>query len=684
MIHTAPNILFWQKEEECVGTGRSLLDLLLILLVAVCVIAISAHAPSTLYANSQLKQAGAVIGTIQQNEWILPRNQYDEPARKPQLYAWLDAPVLMLTGVYSDFTYCMPTMVAFLLSAMGVYFLGRRWYGRRAGLWSALLWLSIFHMGKMSYVVLTDMLLNLSIFAVIFCADKLLFHPAPKEKQLRWVIAFWATMTLGALTKGWGILNLTLVGLILGLATAVLPGFEEMRPEEGFNARSRRWFGLIGQRWWGAMKATRFFPGMAAMLLVIVPIWIAMFTRGGSDFSEIVHYELWARVTGQGEDVPHSSSMPTIMHLLYYMLPVTVFSAGAMILTPIRQWFRAGSPIALPLCWMISIVVPFSFTHGFRHDYLLPAYAGGALMGGWAVDAVFRRGRSGGEEAAFVRHLFAATAVVIFLFLIVWGGTLVTYEHAPRLLTKNINWPITMERADTGWIILGIVLFSFVGLALAVWCSLKWRIQSLTGLVVVGMLGVIFIERHSISRHAVYGDGDLMMEFGREAGRMIGEDDFSLVRAKKLGTEVYIGRFGNNIARRKEIFDYLQEHEVRIPPGLDQQQEIAWMAMTRLKDSGDKWLVVCDVGTVEIGLAEEIPGGLYRLPIGKVSRSFQPRPERIGEVVLKTPRPIRSQQQGNIYLIKVAPEMLDQWFQEEYYLEAQQVEHYSGREGSNY
>jgi 4-amino-4-deoxy-L-arabinose transferase-like glycosyltransferase len=164
-----------------------LTDIVLILILITCAVACSAHAPSTTYAYAQLQQIGAVVGTIESGNWVLPRDQGGGLARKGQLYAWLDAPVLMLTGIYDDFTFRVPTVAAALVMGVLVYLLAVRWYDRATGLLAACLWIVIQHMSKLAYLAVTDMLVTAFITGSILCADRLLFHRAPPAARGRWV-----------------------------------------------------------------------------------------------------------------------------------------------------------------------------------------------------------------------------------------------------------------------------------------------------------------------------------------------------------------------------------------------------------------------------------------------------------------------------------------------------------------
>ncbi|MDY7009485.1 MAG: glycosyltransferase family 39 protein, partial [Planctomycetota bacterium] len=471
------------------GRIRTALDVILVLLIVAAVISIAATAPSTTYAYAQLQQIGAVVGSIESSNWLLPRDQLGGFAIKPQLYVWLDAPVLMITGIYNDFTFRLPTVLASLVSGVLVYFLGRRWYDRRVGLLAACLWATAQHMGKMTYVAITDMLLSLWILVAIMCADRLLFHRAPRRQRWKWAVGLWAVMILGAVTKGWGIANLIFVGGALALATAVGPGFALLRAVDGFAKKMLLTIRLVLRRWRKAMKATYLAWGILAMVVVLTPIWAAMFVQGGSEFAGVFDRDVFQRITGSGENPPHSRSTGPALNLLYYTLPMSIFMVGALVLAGPRRWFVHKSPIFLPLCWILAVVVPFSLTHAFRPDYLLPCYAAVALMAAWAVEETYRLGRNAGVLTQILRHVIAAAPVVIGVALILLPLIYLYYDHMPRFIAKNIRMPSAVP-APTWWVLTGLAGLGVVVLVLAVRWSLQWRVRRVAAVAVVGMLGV--------------------------------------------------------------------------------------------------------------------------------------------------------------------------------------------------
>ncbi|MHC4982260.1 MAG: ArnT family glycosyltransferase [Planctomycetota bacterium] len=715
-------------------------DLAVVIAMVACVIAIGAYAPSSTYRYAQLQQMGAVVGTVhalcdppgterdeKYGNWLLPRDQMGGLARKPQLYAWLDAVVLILTGIYNDFTFRFPTVAAAFVAAVLVYFLGRRWHGRAVGLLAACLWVCIHHMGKLMYVAVTDVMLTVWITASIMCADRLLFHPAPPGRRRWWAVGLWLTMILAAMTKGWGVVNLVLVGLTLALALAVGPGlgifrgaggrmrdiFRSARRRSDLSATGKSRFGRICfgwaaafsfaartsavslvrarldrrllvaarltlRRWWRAMKKTHFGWGILAMAAVLGPVWWGMFRVGGEEFREIVRFEFIGRITGRGKVVPHGASAPAIAYLIYYMMPVTVFAIGAMVLVRPRRWFAKGSATFLPLCWIVAVVLPFSLTHGFRPDYLLPCYAAGAIMGAWAIEQVRIRARGGARVASSLRHVFAAVAIVVSLGAALLAAAYLAYERMPGLVTKSLKMPAGDTMCTATWYVLAALLpLGLAGVATAIWASLSWRLRTVAAVAVVAMLAVMFLDRHMITTAAKTGDGERMLQFAAAARQRVRGDQFAVYRAEKLGTELYLSRFGRRIGGPDS---YASCTGRGLGAGRAARSH-ARQAIEALAAGGCRWLVTCDRGLVELGAYEPGRQGDFELETADgTDARFRTHPGCFGRVALLT-KPILSQQWGRIYLIRLAPDAISEALRrEEIWRQALWTGHMSARE----
>ena len=538
-------------------------DLAVVLGLVGLVIANAVHSPGNACAHSQWRQMGAAVATMNTGQWLLPRNQIDRLPSKPQLYAWLTVPVLRLTGLYTDFAYRFPSVVAALVMGVLVYLLGRRWYGRGVGLLAACMWATAMHMSRLMYLGTTDMLVTLWTTLSIFCADRLLFHRAPRRRRPWWALGLWASMILGALTKGWGALNLVLVGAMLGLACATGPGFKALGAVAGPHIKALLAGRLVLRRWRSAAKAVRLLPGLVVFLVVIGSLVAAQLAVGGHEFRRLLDFEILSRVAG-GLDAPQEGGTPAVLALLYYNLPVVIFAVVGLLQVSPRRWFCRRGGVWLPVCWILAVLIPFSMTHGFRADYLLPCYAATAILGAWSLGHLLQVGRDAGRAARALRHVVATVAIFFGLVLVVMslvyvyhqplldacrgqihsnGKLLFMAAPAEQLLTRPMAMPRSVE-PETWWITQLLPAVGLIVIVLAVRASLRWKIRRLGFLTVVAMLGVMFVDRHFLTRHAKTGDGATAFEFARRIDPKIGHEAFAVCGVHRLATEPYLGRFG--------------------------------------------------------------------------------------------------------------------------------------------
>ncbi|MCG3180151.1 MAG: Undecaprenyl phosphate-alpha-4-amino-4-deoxy-L-arabinose arabinosyl transferase [Phycisphaerae bacterium] len=608
---------------------RTAADVAVIALLVAIVTGISATAPASTYAHAQRYQIDCVLDAIHNGRWLLPRSQSRGLDRKPPLYIWLDAPIVMLTGVCDDIVFRVPTMAATLLTGLMIYSLGRRWHDRRVGLLAAALFLTAAHMGKLAFMALTDMLLTCTITAAVLCADRVLYHRAGVRRRGLWIVGFWLAMIVGALAKGWGLVNGCLVGGTLLLASGLRNGLRTPRPRAGWRRRLGDCIRLLWRRWRRDAAAMRLPLGLAACLLLLTQLYVAMARVGGESFLRVVYVEFWQRLTGVGESPPGGTSVPPIVQLLYYDFPVSVFVIGAFFLVSPRLWLRGSGPILLPLCWIAAVMVPFSVSHGFRPDYMAPCYPAMALLGAWAVIRLADAPADRRRRLSPLRHAFAAPAVTLAVFWLLLPLNLLLKPYMSRDLYQVIRVPVEMPEA-TRWTIVALMPAGILLLLLIVRASLSWRIRQLAMLTVVAMLGMLFMDRHMLCRHASTLDGETMRQFARQIEPVVGAQPCCLAGMDHTTVPLYLGRWGERI----------------LPPADPAVQ---------LNESSARWIVVSQRGLVEIGAARVDPKGRYRFKVGKTEYAYAPDPASLGRVHLTSPRPVKFAEIGEFYLIELKP-----------------------------
>jgi hypothetical protein len=153
------------------------------------------------------------------------------------------------------------------------------------------------------------------------------------------------------------------------------------------------------------------------------------------------------------------------------------------------------------------------------------------------------------------------------------------------------------------------------------------------GVACVCMLGMTLMYTHLWNRSARTGDGDVMVQFAEQIKPIVGEDDFIVYNAEKLGPEVYIGRFGR---------------VMQTPPA---------GRIPFLNTAKARWLIVSDIGLLALGAYEADPAGAVKLKIAGRKHRFRPRPQDVGRLARKSIAPIQFESWGTIYLIELQQPM---------------------------
>jgi hypothetical protein len=369
-------------------------------------------------------------------------------------------------------------------------------------------------------------------------------------------------------------------------------------------------------------------------------VWY-VWTYGGPEMRNILRFEVWQRITGSGDNPPHGASLPVPIYLLYYNLPVSVLAVGALLLVHPLQWFSRRSQTALPLYWVLAFLIPYSLSHGFRPDYIFPAYAATALLAAAGIERLMKAGarRRGPTRVAYEMFRGAPTALGIVVLL----GCLryLVPQVAPEVISKNL--PIPWFVAQETWYILGgLAAVAAVVIVVGVWASLSWKPRLLVGLIAVAMLGVQFLHTHMVSPHARSGDGVKMRDFALAAREHVDrQDPLLLFGAEKLTTECYLGRLGT-YCRLPD------PNQVEGQPPLTFPQRADRLKRT-LESRAGRWFITTDQALLELGAYRRSPEGKYKL---SDDARFTTYPAQLGEVVLQS-HYIRFMKHGCAYLIRL-------------------------------
>lgn len=273
---------------------------------------------------------------------------------KPPVFMWASALSIWLTGSVR-WGFLIPTTLAGIGSLLLVVDLCRRLHGRRVALLSGLALLTAFQFVLQAKTAQIDMMLT---FFTTLASYGLMRH-ALLGPARRWWLIGWAAMGLGIITKGVGVLPLTL-----------LPAWLWMAYSSSFRKNSR------GQITRITLKDA--LQGIAVMVLCIaawgVPM-ILMATFGDDPSLASYRDNILFKQTGQR----YADSWAHLEPWYYYLLEVLPWAWMPLILAfpwAIPAWWRrlrrSDARILLPLSSVVLIVIFFSLSPGKRGVYMLP------------------------------------------------------------------------------------------------------------------------------------------------------------------------------------------------------------------------------------------------------------------------------------------------------------------------
>lgn len=291
---------------------------------------------------------------VRSGQWLIPMVGGDVYADKPPLYFWIMAAVLKLTG-HLRVAFLFPSLCAALGTLLLIYDLGRRCWNREVGLAAALLLLGTLQFVWQGRQAQIDASLcfwtTLGLYGLL---RHLLLGPA-----WGWYAIGWAAAGFGVISKGVGFLPL----LVL-LPYALLRN--EWSPRPMFHA---------GWRW--ALGPLAFVAATAVWLAPM--LWASLHDPAIAAYrDEILFHQTVNRYAKSWHHVE------PFWYFLVNVIPPLWLPLSALLpwLWPYWRdaWRRRDLRIALPLCWIVLVLLFFSSSAGKRGVYVLPAVPALALV----------------------------------------------------------------------------------------------------------------------------------------------------------------------------------------------------------------------------------------------------------------------------------------------------------------
>jgi len=404
----------------------------------------------TLKNPDEPRYAGIAREMIATGDWVTPRLNDTRYFEKPPLVPWLVALSRLAFGP-GDTAARLPVVVFGVGGVLLVYALGRRLFGREAGLAAAVVLGTSLLYFALSWVLLLDMALAVTQSAALICF--LLGVREPPGPRRRWLfLALYVSAALATLAKG--LIGFLLPGAIMFLWLLTLNQWHRLRPlylPSGcvvFVLIAAPWHGLVAQR---------------------NPEWAAFYFG----------HEHWARFTStvHGRAEPFWYFVPV---LIFGLFPWIGFLPSAVRAAVAGGWARRKEQADawFLVLWAAFVFLFFSRSQSKLIPYLLPAFPPLAvLIGAWLArnwaDGAASRLRAGLGVFSFVCGLLG----VAFLAAVFRPGIVRDAEQMAALRPFGIAMAAVL----------------FLGGVAAPWAAKLRGVASGVGTVVGTMVGFFLV-----------------------------------------------------------------------------------------------------------------------------------------------------------------------------------------------
>ncbi len=374
--------------------------------------------PSDIHDQTQPKTVGyttnIVLNSGSFENWVLPLEVDEFPTTKPPFYNWVAAPFVALTDGRYEWAHKVPSIFAFLVLNLTVFFLLKRIDGgartRMSWYWGVVIFCSNYMWFKLSYLARPDSLLT--VFLVMgWIAATMLVHRQDDAGRWRggrrriWAAVFWGSTGMALIAKGPAavLLPLILYGLLWCWNYQPIDGSQ--RP-----VRGRLRLAYLG----GCVKAAiRISYAWVGFPLALVPfgIWFYLAYQINPEhvYEVLIREEVIDRMLGIGAEGTKNGpwdflrtlpNMPLIFVTRFF--PWSIFFIVGMV-ELLRRGQRLTGWIAgdadrvdeLPVetrLWLVAClvgtivpIVVFTLSAGKRGDYIALSIFPASVFVAWAL-----------------------------------------------------------------------------------------------------------------------------------------------------------------------------------------------------------------------------------------------------------------------------------------------------------
>ncbi|HEX3505810.1 MAG TPA: glycosyltransferase family 39 protein [Xanthobacteraceae bacterium] len=311
--------------------------------------------------------AQATRQMIETGDYVDIRYQDDVRYRKPVGIYWLQAAVVNTAsalGVHNAlrkiWLYRVPSLIGAVGAVLGTYWCALAFVSRRGAVLAALM-MSVTgilgieaRLAKTDAMLLFTVVIAMAVLARVYLAGR---RDNVEQPGFGLLTIFWTAIAVSILIKG------PLILMVVGLAALTLSVLD----------RSARW-----------LLALRPLPGLLWLLLIVLPWFVAIYMRVGSEFLVAsVGEDMLAKV---GNSQEAHGAPPGLYLVLFFatFFPASILSGLA---APAIWAVRKEPAAKFLLAWLVPSWIVFELVVTKLPHYVLPLYPAIAILTAGAVES---------------------------------------------------------------------------------------------------------------------------------------------------------------------------------------------------------------------------------------------------------------------------------------------------------
>jgi len=316
--------------------------------------------------RDEARFAQATKQMIESGDYVDIRFQDEVRYKKPVGIYWLQAAVVnaaQAAGLSAARTtislYRLPSLLGGVGAVLATYWCALAFVGRRGALLSALMMAASGLLGVEARLAKTDAMLLLTVVAAMGVLGRVyMAQRGGKDLQSGWTLPalFWTALAGGILLKG------PVIVMVVALAAAALSILD----------RSARW-----------LKALRPLAGIAWLVVLVLPWFIAIYARtGGAFFVDAIGHDMLAKVAMSQE----AHGAPPGLYFVLFFITFFPGSVLAALAAPAVWALRREAAARFLLAWLLPSWLVFELIVTKLPHYVLPLYPAVAILVAGAVE----------------------------------------------------------------------------------------------------------------------------------------------------------------------------------------------------------------------------------------------------------------------------------------------------------